>query len=391
MRDRTATGDSTGTTASTPQTEMLLEFSDIDLKVTDIMTESIISVGSHETVELAIQEMAKYKISCIIVTDGGRAVGILTERDVLQGVATRYGDFVGARIAKEMSHPVISVAPDTTALAASQTMTSKNIKRLLVVNEQQPVGVITQTDITSALISMSPFKNIADLMTHGVVAVDELATMAEAAERMAVHSISCVVVLRGSNAVGIVTEKDIVQRVALSHGDPNEIYVTEIMSFPVMTVPPTHSVMSASRMMDQMGIHRLIVGSPEDVRGIVTQTDIIAAVRRKLKKARQARLQQQSEMGQLAKSAMTDLSSVHCLLREIPCFQESVAEAVKIAESPGNAPFHHSAIPECDQDEAARRDNILKKLETHLSNAQDTLARLAGMPEVPISGKSVPS
>jgi signal-transduction protein with cAMP-binding, CBS, and nucleotidyltransferase domain len=144
-------------------------------------------------------------------------------------------------------------------------------------------------------------------------------------------------------------------------------------------------------MMDQMHIHRLIVGGPEDVRGIVTQTDIIAAVRRKLKKAREARLQQQSELGQLAKSAMTDLSSIHCLLQEIHCFQESVTEAVKMVEPPVNAPCLHSAIPQRDQNETAGHDNILKKLETHLSNAQDTLTRLAKMSKVPTSAKSVPS
>jgi CBS domain-containing protein len=367
---------------------MSLEFRDTELKVGDIMTETIISVGPHGTVGLAIQEMARYKISCIIVATAGRAVGILTERDVLRGIATRYSDFVRATIAEEMSRPVISVDPNTTVLAASKLMACKNIKRLLVVREQHPVGVVTQTDVTSALISMSPFRDIASLMTRDVVTVGETATMTEAAQLMAAGNISCVVILRGNRAVGIATERDVLQHVALSRDDPSTTPVTEIMSSAIVTVSPTHSVMSASRMMDQMRIHTLLVGSITDIQGIVTQTDIIAAVQSKLEEARQARLQSESDMGRLANSAMTNLSSIQGLFQEILCHHELVGESAKTAESRENAASRRSAICDRDQDEAALHDRILKELETQILQTQDSLARLASMVGVPTSRKS---
>lgn len=388
MQQGTEIGDGTGSTPAATEPLMSLEFGNTELTVEEIMTETIISVGPHGTIGLAIQEMARYKISCIIVTDGRRAVGMLTERDVLRGVATRYGDFVYATIAEEMSQPVISVTPSTTALAASKLMTSKNIKRLLVVKEQQPVGVVTQTDITSALISMSPFRDIASLMTREVVKIDEAATMAEAAQLMAARNISCVVVLQGGKAAGILTEKDVLQRVALSCEDPTTVPVTEIMSFPVVTVLPTHSVMSASRMMDQMRIHRLLVGSATDIQGIVTQTDIIAAVQAKLEETQRARLQRELEIGQLTRSAITNLSSIQDLFRGILCHRESVGEPAKTAECPVNAPSDRSAAYRSDQDEAARHDRIVKELETQISETQDSLARLAGMVGASTSQKS---
>jgi CBS domain-containing protein len=392
MQDRTAIGEKTGGAASALQTEMSLEFSETELTVADIMTETIISVRCDERVTSAIQEMAKYKISCIIVTNGGRPVGILTERDILRGVATRYEDFTHANVAEEMSQPVISVDPDTTALNASTLMTSKDIKRLLVVSQQQPLGVVTQTDITSALISMAPFRNIADLMTRDVVTIDETATTTEAAQLMAAYNISCVVALRGDIAVGIVTEKDIVQRLALSHDDPSATPVAEIMSFPVMSVPATHSVMSASRVMDQMHIHRLLVGSTTDILGIVTQTDIIVAVRRKLQEARKARLQQRSEMGHLAESALKNLSSIQCLFRGVLLCQQSAAGAAHTAEQPGDGPLRDTVVSNGDQDDAACwYDSILKQLETQISEAQDCLTHLAGISETLPGRPSDPS
>lgn len=389
MPDRTEMRDGTATTPPPTRTGVSLEFSDAELNVADIMTETIITVDPHDTVALAIQEMARYKISCIIVTTGGRAVGILTERDVLRGAATRYSDFIHTPIAEEMSKPVISVDPGTTALAASRLMTARNIKRLLIVGEQQPVGVVTQTDITSALISMSPFKNITDLMTRDVVTVDAAATMTDAAQLMAASNISCVVILRDGKAAGIVTEKDIVQHLAQFRDDPTATPVTEIMSFPVVTAPPTHSVMSASRMMHQMCIHRLLVGSATDIQGIVTQTDIIKAVRRKLKEAREARLQHQSEMRQLARSAMMNLSSIHCLFRGILCCQEPVGAPAKTPESPGDAPSDRADVLDRDQDEAGWRDRTLMELEAQISETLDTLATLAGISGVPTSRESV--
>jgi CBS domain-containing protein len=313
MRDPTGLGHSTPTAPTATYTEMALEFSDTELTVGEVMTETIISVGPHGTVGLAIQEMARYNISCILVATGGTPVGILTERDVLRGVARRYNDFVYASLAEEMSQPVISVDPDTTVLAASQLMGSEGIKRLLVVREQQPVGVVTQTDITSALIAMSPFRDVADVMTRDVVTVDETTTMTEAAQLMAASSISCVVALRADRAAGILTERDVVQHVARSRDDPTITPVSEIMSFPVVSVPPTHSVMSASRMMDQLRIHRLLVGSTTEIQGIVTQTDIIAATQQKVAEARRARAQRESDMGRLGQEAVSNLASLQDL------------------------------------------------------------------------------
>jgi CBS domain-containing protein len=326
-----------------------LEFGDAELKIEDIMSETIVSAAPDETVLSAARRMAKHNISCIVVTTADGPVGILTERDALRGVAGGYEDFLTAIVSEKMSSPVITVSPDLPALDASALMESKGIKRLLVVRNEQLVGVVTQTDITRGLISMSPFKNISDLMSTEVVTVNATTTITEAAQLMASRNISCVVLMHRQEAAGIVTEKDVLQRVVAGTEDPTTTPVAEIMSFPVATVPPTYSVMSATRMMDSMHIHRLVVAQDDEVQGIVTQTDIIGAVRRKLEEARAARVQRQSERSRLSESAMETLASIQGL--------------VGAARIPGAGPAATAAI--------------LQDIEAHTSQLQDSLQSLA--------------
>jgi len=291
-----------------------LEFEEAELTVEDIMTEAIVSAVPEESILSVTQRMSEHNISCIAVMDGERALGILTERDVLKGVAAGCEDFVGATVAERMSSPVISVPPDLSALEAGTLMESRGIKRLLVVRGERLVGIVTQTNITRSLISMCRFENISELMTTEVVTVSATTTITEAAQLMASRNISCVVLWHRANAAGIVTEKDILQRVVACGEDPATTPVAEIMSFPVVMVPSTYSVMSASQKMHEMHIHRLLVGSAKQMEGIITQTDIIAAVRKKLEKVREAHVRHQLEMGRLADLAIRKLLSIQGLV-----------------------------------------------------------------------------
>ena len=352
MCDKTATCRDAMTATMDVRSSTSLEFSEAELKIEDIMSETIVSAAPDETVLSAARRMAKHNISCIVVTTADGPVGILTERDALRGVAGGYEDFLTAMVSEKMSSPVIAVSPDLPALDASALMESKRIKRLLVVRDDQLVGVVTQTDITRGLISMSPFKNISDLMSTEVVTVTATTTITEAAQLMASWNISCVVLMHRHEAAGIVTEKDILQRVVAGTEDPTATPVAEIMSFPVATVPPTYSVMSATRMMDSMHIHRLVVAQDGEVQGIVTQTDIIAAVRRKLEAARAARVQRQSERNRLSDTAMDALESIQALLKAAQS-SDGVASAT------------------------GARDATFTNLQTQLDQLQDSLESLA--------------
>ncbi len=356
---------------------VLLGYTDADLKVCDIMTDNVISAVPGETVLSAVRRMSECRVSCVIVVEGETVVGILTERDVLRGVAVGGRDPAKLKVMERMSRPVVSTTPDSPVLEASTIMGSKGIKRLAVIDGEQLLGLVTQTDITRGLVSLWPYKEVADIMSMEVVTVDASATVAEAARLMSSRNISCVVVMRRHDAVGIMTEKDVLKRVVALHRDPGTTLVAEVMSHPIVTLPPSHSIMCVSRMMDRMRIHRLVVEENKQVYGIVSQTDILDAVRKELEHIREAQVRHESEMGQLTEATAKNLASIESLVRE----------ASGLCEPPGqpSAPTGTGGHASCGTPTSVRRGHhpagavspTLTSLQDLISESKSNLDRIS--------------
>jgi len=297
----------------------LLEFSDSDLRVGDIMTRRIVSAQPAEPLLAVAMRMSQENVSCVVVVSGREVVGMVTERDLLKRVAAGQRDFARMTIAEVMSSPAISVEADTPVLEASDLIESRGIKRLPVLDAGRLVGVVTQTDIIRGLISLSPLREISAFMSREVATISSAATVAEAAQVMASRNVSCIVALHRGEATGVLTEKDILRRVVTLGKDPTHWLVADVMTMPIQTAPPTHSVMSVSRMMDEMHVHRLVVGTADDVQGIISQTDILMAVRSKLEEVRNERLRHKSELSRLADSIAENLVAIRDLAGDPPC------------------------------------------------------------------------
>ncbi|PSQ43498.1 signal transduction protein [Halobacteriales archaeon SW_7_68_16] len=121
-----------------------------------------------------------------------------------------------------------------------------------------------------------PDVSIREVMSTEYVAVNEGDTMLEAAQLMHEEGASVVVVLRGSEPVGVVTESDVLALVA-REDDPADVTVGGAMSSPVLSVPSSTTVASATRTMADEDIRKLLVRDGDDVRGVVTERDVIAA------------------------------------------------------------------------------------------------------------------
>ena len=260
----------------------LITSSQVWLKVRDVMNKDVITITSGETVVSAAKVMSDNNVSCIVVVDNGSVVGILTEKDLLKRIAGKDKDFDKMTVAEIMSSPVESIPPDLSIVDGSRIMEAKHIKRLPILAGKRLIGIVTQTDLTRALTSYGMWKDVADIMSSNVAVIQTKATVAEAAEIMNSRNISCIVALEGNEVQGIITERDLLKRVIALQKNPTHIEVEEVMSSTVMTVPSSYSVFSASRTMDKMHVRRLVVMEDEQLCGIVTQTDIFRAVKKKL-------------------------------------------------------------------------------------------------------------
>jgi CBS domain-containing protein len=123
----------------------------LPLLVREVMTPSVISVEASSSVRDAAQVMIERGVGSVIVMEAGRPVGILTERDVLRRVVVKGLDPVKTKVGEVMSSPLVTVSADAYMIDASRLMAQRDIRRLLVVEGDKPVGVVTEKDLLRGL------------------------------------------------------------------------------------------------------------------------------------------------------------------------------------------------------------------------------------------------
>jgi len=120
---------------------------EVTLKVEDVMTMDVITMDENASVKEAADIMDKHEISCVIAARKGKAMGIITERDLLKRVIVEGKNAKKTKIGEIMSSPLEVVAPDTSLEEALRLMLQKKIKKLPVVEKNRLLGLVSLTDI----------------------------------------------------------------------------------------------------------------------------------------------------------------------------------------------------------------------------------------------------
>ncbi len=110
------------------------------------------SVSPDATVLEALHVLADKDIGAILVTEAGKVVGILSERDIARHTAQAEFCQLDEPVRNLMSSPVFYVAPDNTIEDCMALMTEKHIRHLPVVENERLVGVISIGDVVKAMI-----------------------------------------------------------------------------------------------------------------------------------------------------------------------------------------------------------------------------------------------
>jgi len=118
------------------------------LKVEDVMVEGVVTVDADTSVMKAVKLMNENEIGCLIVTRRGRAVGIITERDLLKRVIAKSKNPKKIRVREIMTKSLIAGQPNMDLEEATKLMFKMKIKKLPVVEQHgRLLGLITLTDV----------------------------------------------------------------------------------------------------------------------------------------------------------------------------------------------------------------------------------------------------
>jgi CBS domain-containing protein len=264
------------------------------------MTVHPVALHAGATVGDALEAMAGRGISSVLVLPLPESpeYGIVTMRDVVGRVVREELDPETVRLEEIVTWRPVTIAAGASLREAGGVMAQARVRRLPVVDGGAIIGLISDTDIFTALApqqewetvrqvrkerarrrasAAGPVHRVADLMSAPVLTIAAGRSVAEAVAKMVAAGISSLLVVQDGERWGIITKRDIVVKAVAEGRDPEELRVVDLMSSPVRTIAPETSIEACAARMAAEAVRRFPVESGREITGIISDSDILAA------------------------------------------------------------------------------------------------------------------
>lgn len=113
----------------------------------------VLSIRPDDTVLDAIEKMADHNVGCLVVLDGKKLIGKITERHYARNVVLQGRSSPKTIVGEIMSTRVVCVGPDQSVEECMAIMTAKAVRHLPVLDKKQVIGVISIGDLVKNVIS----------------------------------------------------------------------------------------------------------------------------------------------------------------------------------------------------------------------------------------------
>ena len=114
-----------------------------------------------------------------------------------------------------------------------------------------------------------------DFMNSNVIKINSFQTGLDAAISMTKNKVSSLLIVNNDNIVGIITEKDLIRKVIALNQNINKVTVESFMSSPILYIKSTSTLRECVLMMKENKVHHLVVSYNDQVLGIITLSDIM--------------------------------------------------------------------------------------------------------------------
>lgn len=187
---------------------------------------------------------------------------------------------------KIMTRKVITCSPNDSFSHIQQLMVDNGIGRVVVADENRPVGIITQKDIINFLVADKSLRGLEDIkaeegMSTRLITATRNSSISLVARTMIDKGISSVLIVDdGYRLEGIVTKADIIKWYGAFHFEL-AFKVKEFMTTKTVTVRPSQSVFLVASLMSKHKISRIpvVAGLENKLVGIITEADMTVTSR----------------------------------------------------------------------------------------------------------------
>jgi CBS domain-containing protein len=114
--------------------------------IADLMTRDVVTVAPEDTLGEAAAKMTEKGIGAVVVSDFGRIIGILSERDIMRAVADRVHSSE-ARVREWMTADPITATTETSVEEAGRTMLEHGFRHLPVIEGERAIGILSIRDV----------------------------------------------------------------------------------------------------------------------------------------------------------------------------------------------------------------------------------------------------
>jgi CBS domain-containing protein len=114
--------------------------------LSDLMTSDVLMVAPEDTIGEAAQKMVDREVSSAAVSDYGRLIGILTERDLTRAVAGRTHSSE-ARVREWMTPDPVTLASSASPKEAAEIMLERGFRHIPVVDGERAIGIVSIRDV----------------------------------------------------------------------------------------------------------------------------------------------------------------------------------------------------------------------------------------------------
>jgi CBS domain-containing protein len=114
--------------------------------VGELMTSDVLTVAPEDTIGETAQKMVELGVSSAVVSDYGRLIGIVTERDLTRAVAGRVHTSE-ARVREWMTSEPITLAKDSSAGEAARIMLEHGFRHIPIVEDEHTIGIVSIRDV----------------------------------------------------------------------------------------------------------------------------------------------------------------------------------------------------------------------------------------------------
>jgi len=241
----------------------------------------------------AAGRMASRRIGCLVVESTGSPsvhptiIGLVSEVDFVRQVMSKGLPEQEMTVGRIMASPVLSLPGDRSVLEANHFMEKHGIRHLCVTKGDAIVGIISVRDLVRLFVyaDSGPICDLDDvyqplgvLMRRDIETIDLDESLRTASRRMAEKRIGALMVTQVGKMIGMVSERDLIQKGMAEGKDADRATVGMVMMPRIVDIDINRTVHDASDLMAEQNIRHLAVTENHAIVGILSVRDLLRMI-----------------------------------------------------------------------------------------------------------------